>query len=297
LQSLKNVIIFLLIYERRRSSGRRPAGIFAGRISNDSHSKEGNPEMKKTALLVLPLALILAFDAAAAPAQTDSAAVEEAAWSGGWELNAGDNYIWRGIPCYENLVIQPDVWLTYKDFTLEFWSTVTTSEKGVSPRRHEINFILTHAFELKGLTIENVFNYYHYIHQPDERATGEWICTVGLPIGAFNVTSSMAVDVIEYAGAVHLEQGLSYETEIRPPVSLSTALKLGAGFSKFNDAYAEIPRSAFNYASWEGRMTWSMENGLYFQPYVLLTKTLDNRLKDAFNSRNTGFGLTVGMEY
>ncbi len=253
--------------------------------------------MKKTALLVLPLALILALDGAAAPAQPDTASAEESIWSAGWELNAGDNYIWRGIPCYENLVIQPDVWVTVRDFTLEFWSTVTTSEKDISPRRHEINFILTHAFELKGLTIENAFDYYHYIHQPDVPATGEWIGTVGVPIGAFKVTASVAVDVIEYAGAVHMEQGVSYETEIQPPFSLSTALKLGTGFSKFNEAYAGLSRSALNFASWEGRLTWSLDNGLYFQPYLLLTKTLDNRLRDAYNSRNTGFGLTIGMEY
>jgi hypothetical protein len=253
--------------------------------------------MKKTALLVLPVALILAFDSTAAPAQTDTTSGEDAVWSGGWELNAGDNYIWRGIPCYENLVIQPDVWVTYRDFTLEFWSTLTTSEKGISPRRHEIDFILTHTFELKGLILSNAFDYYHYIHQPGVPATGEWIGTIGVPIGAFNVTASVAVDVIEYAGAVHMEQGVSYETEIRPPVSLSTELKMGTGFGKFNEAYAGLARSAVNFASWEGRLTWSMENGLYFQPYLLLTKTLDNRLKDAFNSRNTGFGLTVGMEY
>lgn len=253
--------------------------------------------MRKTAFWVLPLFLILALQAAAAPAGADSTSEEEAVLSGGWELSAGDNYIWRGIPCYQNLVIQPDVWVTFRNFTLEFWSTVTTSEKDISPRRHEINFILTHEFDLKGLTVTNAFDYYHYIHQPDVPATGEWIGTVGVPIGAFNVTASVAVDVIEYAGAVHMEQGVEYETEIRPPVSLSTALKLGTGFGKFNEAYAGLPRSAVNFASWEGRLTWSMENGLYLQPYFLLTKTLDNRLKDAFNSRNTGFGLTVGMEY
>lgn len=253
--------------------------------------------MRKSTIWVLPLVLILALDAGAVPAEADSTSEEEAVLSGGWELTAGDNYIWRGIPCYENLLFQPDVWLTYKSLTLEVWSTVTTSEKDISPRRQELNYILTHEFELKGMTIQNAFYYYHYVHQPGVPSTGEWIGTVEVPVGSFSLTAAVAVDVVEYPGAAYMEQGVSFEKEFRPPVSLSSSLKLGTGFSKFNETYAGVSRSAVNAAFWENRLTWSMENGLTIQPYLLLSKTLDNRLKDAFNSRNTGFGLTIGMEY
>jgi hypothetical protein len=253
--------------------------------------------MKKTSVWVLPVVLVLSLNAAASPADADSSSGEDALWSGGWEVSAGDNYIWRGIPCYENLLFQPDVWLTRGNFTLELWSALTTSEKDISPRRHEINYSLTHQFDLKGLSIENTFYYYHYIHQPGVPSTGEWICTVEYPVGAFTLTAMVGVDVIEFPGAAYMEQGVSFEKELRPPVSLSTSLNLGTGFRKFNETYAGLPRSAVNFASWEGRLTWSMENGLYIQPYVLLTKTLDRRLTDAFNGRNSSFGLTVGQEY
>jgi hypothetical protein len=96
---------------------------------------------------------------------------------------------------------------------------------------------------------------------------------------------------------LYLEPGVSFEKELRGPVSLSTGVKIGNGFRKFNEAYAGLPRSAVNFASWEGRLTWSMENGLYFQPYVLLTKTLDRRLTEAFNGSNSSYGLTIGKEY
>jgi hypothetical protein len=253
--------------------------------------------MRKTAFLIVPLALILAFDCPASPAAADSSSGEDAAWSGGWELSAGHNYVWRGIPCYENWLFQPDVWVTYRSLTLEFWSTLTTSEKDISPRRHEFNYILTHEFELKGLTVRNAFYYYHYIHQPGVPATGEWIGTVEYPLGAFKLAASAAVDLIEYPGALYLEPGVSFEKEIRGPVSLSTGVKIGNGFRKFNEAYAGLSRSAVNFASWEGRLTWSMENGLYIQPYVLLTKTLDRRLTEAFNRSNSSYGLTIGKEY
>jgi hypothetical protein len=253
--------------------------------------------MKKTAFLILPLALILAIDCPASSAGADSSSEENAAWSGGWELNAGHNYVWRGIPCYENWLLQPDVWVTHKGLTLELWSTLTTSEKDISPRRHEINYILTHEFELKGLTVRNAFYYYHYIHQPGVPATGEWIGTVEYPLGAFKLAASVAVDVIEYPGAVFMGPGVTYEKELCKPFSLSTTLNLGFGSAKFNEAYAGVSRSAVNYASWEGRLTYSLENGLYIQPYVLLTKTLDKDLKDAFNGHNTSYGLTIGKEY
>jgi hypothetical protein len=261
--------------------------------------------MKKTAFPALPavLSAVLflvssqAFVAAAEPAEADTSSEAEAAWSGGWELSAGDNYIWRGIPCYENLVLLPDVWLTYREFTLELWSGQTTSEKDVSPRRQELDYILTHEFELKGLTIRNALYYYHYIHQSGAPSTGEWIGTIEYPAGPFTLSASVAADLVEYRGAVYMEQAVSFEKEIRPPVSLSTALRIGTGFSRYNDAYAGVPATAADFASWEGRLTWSMDNGLYVQPYVLFSKTLDDRLTEAFNGHNTGFGLTIGKEY
>jgi hypothetical protein len=255
--------------------------------------------MKKKSLpfLLLPLTLILAFDCPASPADADSPSGEEPVWSGGFELSAGRNYVWRGIPCYENGIFHPDAWLTYKSLTLEIWGALTTSEKDISPRRHEFDFILTHEFELKGLTLTNAFYYYHYIHQPGVPATGEWIGSAEYPLGAFTLAASVGVDVIEYSGALYLEPGVSFEKELGGPVSLSTALRLGTGSKKFNEAYAGLSRPAVNFASWEGRLTWSLENGLYLQPYVLLAKTLDRRLTEAFNGRNSSLGLAVGWEH
>jgi hypothetical protein len=252
--------------------------------------------MKKF-MLNSALFLFLAHYAPAAQFNQDSTANDASLWSGGVQITSTDKYVWRGIPCYEGFILQPDAWLTYKNLTLEVWNSTTLIEKNDDVKRHELDAILNYEYTLKNLNIKSFFNYYHYMNQPDVPATGELGCSVGYPLSTVNLVATVAVDVIENSGALYTEGGIELETEVGPGFTFFSAVMLGSGSKKFNEANVGVSKSALNFFSIESRLTYSMSNGLYVQPCVQFCKTVNDDLKEYINKHNTSVGLSIGKEF
>jgi hypothetical protein len=247
---------------------------------------------------LVPFLLVLTFlFCTAAVAQEADSTGGDAVWSGGLELSTGNKYMWRGIPVSEGVISQPDAWLTYKDFTFEFWGSFTLQDDIQGDNPHEINGILTYEYGIGNFSVENTFYYYHYINQPGVPATGELSCNIGYPLGAFKLIAGVNVDVIEYSGATSMLEGIELETDLNDQFSLDAALTLGSGFKKFNEAYIGLSRSTLTYLCLDIRPSYNMTNGIYVQPYVQLFKTLDSALADYLYKNTSSFGLIVGKEF
>jgi hypothetical protein len=227
----------------------------------------------------------------------DAACEATSPWSGGVEMAATNKYLWRGMTVNEGFILQPFAWLTYGNFTFSLWSSATLSEPKDDIKRPEVDATLSHEFELGNFTVESFFSFYRYIDQPDASNTGELGFTLGYPFGVLTLNAGAIVDVIEYPGALYLEQKIEAEKEFNDHWTGYSALTLGEGFKKFNDAYFEMPRTTVSLLTFEGRLTYALDNGFYAQPYFQLNQTLDNDLK-AYLKKHTGaIGLTIGREF
>jgi hypothetical protein len=251
--------------------------------------------MKKMILLIL--FSLLAYNAVDAAAMADTTAVEASPWSGGVQFCATNKYIWRGIPCYEGFLLQPDAWVTYKNLTLEVWNNTMLSAKNGEDKRHELDAILTYEYNLKNLSLKGFFDYYHYINQPDVPSTGELGCVLNYPFGIIKAVATVGVDVIEFSGATYMEAGIELEKELGSNLTIFSSLMLGSGSKKFNEANVGLSESALNFIAVEGHLTYSTSNGWYLQPTVLFSQTMNDDLKEYINQHNTSVGLTIGKEF
>jgi hypothetical protein len=249
--------------------------------------------------LIILTALFVALSqlAFAAPADPDSLGEVESPWSGGMEMAATNNYLWRGMTVNEAAILQPAAWLTYQNITFSLWSSWTLGDPKEDIKRNEIDAALTYDFEVKNFSVETYFNYYHYIDQPDAPSTGEVACIVGYPLGIVTVKAAAMFDVVEYPGAVYLEQGLEIEKEINDQLGVAGALSLGSGLKKFNEAYFEMDKPMTYLVSVDGRLTYSFANGIYAQPYFQFNKILNNDLKIYLKDHTSSVGIIFGKEF
>jgi hypothetical protein len=252
--------------------------------------------MEKYAIILI-LFLTLVYPAVASENDPDSTAEASSKWSGGVEMTAADKYLWRGMTVNEGFILQPLAWVTCGNLTFSLWSSWTLNEPSDDIRRPEVDPTIAYEWSLSDLTIEGSFSYYYYIDQSDVPNTGELGLALGYPVGIVTFNLGAAVDVIEYPGALYLEQKIEAEKEFCSCLSASGAVTLASGLKKFNEAYFEWPESKTYMMSLEGRLTYSTSGGLYLQPYFQYNKTIDNDLKAVLKKYTSSIGVTIGREF
>lgn len=246
-------------------------------------------------LTLLPLTLSMAQEA-------DSAEVAPA-WSGGVEMAATNRYLWRGMTVTEGSLLQPYVWLSHSNLTFALWSNVNLTKPEDDIKRDEIDVILSYELALGSFSVETAFNYYHYIDQPDAPSTGELSCKVGYPVGIFTLNAGVVADVIEYPGALYLEQQIEAEKELNDSFTLYAAATLGSGLKKFNEAYLfdieenPIAKNKVNLATFDLRLTYTAANGIYLVPFLQYNQTLSKELEYPLDKNSNAIGLFVGWEF
>jgi hypothetical protein len=256
--------------------------------------------MKKLIIILIMFFALLQLAPAAPPAappDADSTDDTTAPWSGGVEMAATNKYLWRGIEINKGFIIQPLAWLSYQNLTFSLWSSWTLSEPVDDIKRPEVDATVSYELSLQDLTIESYFSYYHYIDQPDAPNTGELGCNLGYPLGIFTLNAGIIVDVLEYSGAVYLEQKIEAEQELSESATVYGALTLGSGLKKFNESYFELPKSTISLLTVEGRFTYYMTESLYLQPLLQYNKTIDTKLYDFIRKDNSCICLTIGTEF
>jgi len=252
--------------------------------------------MTKLIIFIIMLFLFLP-QLPAQQTESDSTEAIESPWSGGLETAVTNKYLWRGIEVNKGFILQPYAWLTYQNLTFALWGNWTLTKPNNDIKRPEVDAILSYELELDDFIIESFFNYYLYIDQSDAPNTGELGCNIGYPIGIFTLNAAFIVDVMEYSGAVYLEQKIEAEQDLSEQFSVYGALTLGSGLKKFNESYFGLSKSTASVLTVEGRLTWSVCDDIYLQPYAQYNKTIDSALKDYIKKDNYCVGLTIGKEF
>lgn len=215
----------------------------------------------------------------------------------GFESDFCNKYLWRGITYNKGFIMQPNVWLSYNDFTLAVWSNITLHDINDSVKRNEFDFSISYKYSFMNLEIDNSFLYYIYPGQSDSPPTGEFYVGLGFPIGNFKLVTNFTVDAMEYSGAYYVEHGIEYENPLTSDLSISSSLSLGWASKKFNDTYIGVSKNTLSIISGNISLTYYPLDYLFIKPHVQLNRVIDKDLYSYLNKSSSYFGLAVGMEF
>lgn len=215
----------------------------------------------------------------------------------GFEPDFCNKYLWRGITYNEGFIMQPNIWLSYNDFTLAVWSNITLHDINDSIKRNEFDFSLSYSYSFMNLEIDNSFLYYIYPGQSDSPPTGELFFELSYPVGDFKLFTNFTIDVVEYLGAYYVEHGIEYENPLTSDLGISSSLSLGWASQKFNDTYVGVSKNTLSIISGNISLTYYPLDYLFIKPHMQLNKVVDKDLYPYLNKFSSHFGLAVGIEF
>ncbi len=217
-------------------------------------------------------------------------------WSFGASSGLSNKYIWRGIVYNNGLVVQPEVYVGYNDFSFSLWSNTTLYDvDGVTA--HEIDYTIDYSHSFTKFDVETYLSYYQYIQQVDAPNTAEWFLKGSLPFGDFSVYSNITVDVLEYAGASFLELGLNYEKELTDKLALSAGCLTAFGSKKFNFNYLDIDKSAFNHVGGSIGLSYTLTENLSFEANYYQNIYVDSDIIQSVGSNSNAFEFKVSYDF
>jgi hypothetical protein len=229
--------------------------------------------------------------------QSDSLQVSNSNITYGAEVGLYKKYVWRGITYNNGLVAQPNIWISYRDFTFEFWSNQTLHDIHSWIKRNEYDFYLSYNYQFHDIEFEPSFAYYIYPDQEDSPPTGEFILNVVYPIGDFKLTTNFTVDVIKYGGAYYVEPGISFENYLLETLKLSSSITLGYGSKKFNETYVGISMPTLSVATENIALSYYLADNIYIKPNIQFNQILDKDLYSYCGKYTNNIGVVIGMEF
>lgn len=175
---------------------------------------------------------------------TSSAYAQENPVSGAFAVDVMSQYTWRGMDCTDSGVVQPDLSVTYKDFTVDFWADY---DAGGTSDMDEVDFTLdySHTFKVGPGEITPSLGYIYY--DVDGGDTQEIYAgasysqkvapQVGLNIGA---TVYRDVDTVH---STYVEGTVGLDVSVKP-LTISPYVK--ASYYSYDDVNAVDPNKDKN---------------------------------------------------
>ncbi len=215
-----------------------------------------------------------------------------------WGLSADINskYLWRGVSVNEGLVLQPDIYASYRNLTAGMWSNLTLYDRHNITREREFDFYLEYSLTLGKLEIAPSFMLFWYPGEEDSPTTGELYLSLSYPLGDISLTTVIAADLIAYLGSLYFEHGISYQKALGRHFSVASSAVLGWGNARFNDAYiASIPTS-LNLLSLNAELTYMPTGSWYLKPHIQVSKALNQEISSSIGKFPWYFGVMVGID-
>jgi hypothetical protein len=214
----------------------------------------------------------------------------------GFETDINSKYLWRGIDYNDGLVIQPNLWVSYRNFTAGLWGNLTAYDRHHSTKHHEIDLLLTYTYSIGRFEIDHTVMLYYYPGQEDSPPTGEFYTGIGYPIGDFTLFSNITVDFLTYAGALYFEHGIEYERVLSDRFTLSTSGLLGWASAKFNDTYIGLSKTTFNQLGINVDLTYKLHGPFYVKPHFQMNRIIDKELVPFLGKYPWFCGVLIGIE-
>jgi len=212
-------------------------------------------------------------------------------------LNAGlcDKYLWRGITYNTGLVFQPEVSLSYKDFSLTSWSNFGITDAD-DVNYNEIDFTLGYYHSFNSFDIEGSLSYYYYLNQ-DFTPTIEFNAGIYYPLGDFTLFARSSYDFLACSGAMFGEIGFDYEKELSDKFTVFGTLLTGFGSKIFNEYYITVDKSALNLAGGKVGLTYSPFSNFFIDADFLLNINLDKEIINALGKSSNLIEIIIRKEF
>ncbi len=226
----------------------------------------------------------------------DSTNAEDSKIYWGIETDLNDKYLWRGITYDKGFVIQPNIWISYRNVTFSVWNNIPAYSNSHLIRPNEIDLSLSYQYSFLNCDVENSIMIYHYPHQSDSPSTGEFYVGIGVPVGELKWVTNLTADIMKYPGAFFIDNGMEFEEIFTEKFNLTLSLNTGWASKKFNETYIGISKTTLNIISAKLSSTYYPTSCFYIQPHLQLNKIIDKDLYEVLNNHSHLFGLVIGIE-
>ncbi len=221
-------------------------------------------------------------------------------FSYGVEIALRSGHADRGFVISDRPVVQPEVWVSGSAAELSLWSNFTLAETTDSARPQILELELTRDKKWKKLTIGPAVRMFFY-HNPlgsDRTHSIEAWLDLSYDTGPLQLFTRQSVDVLTYPGAYFGEAGIEAERRVSQRVEVGGSVGAGWASAAFNDAYADVDKSALDRMSVEGWLTVHVRPHGYIRPHVEFSTIVDREVR-AWLPRPTFvfLGVTMGVEF
>jgi uncharacterized protein (TIGR02001 family) len=217
--------------------------------------------------------------------------------SWGLSTDVNSKFLWRGISVNDGLVLQPDLWASYKNFTVGMWCNATIFDRNHDPKDLELDPYFGYSWSIGNLQIEHSVMVYYCIGEQVAPTTAELFLGVTYPIGDFAINTIIAADFVAYFGSLYFEHGLFYEKQLNDKFTLGSSAVFGWGNGKFNDSYETgTTKTALNLFSLNAELTYNPKGIIYFKPHLQIGRTLDSEISTYLSKYPWFCGLLIGFE-
>lgn len=201
----------------------------------------------------------------------------------GVEITVGSGHADRGFIINDRAVIQPVTWVTGRLAEFSIWGSLPLAETTDGARPQIVEMELTHAHRWGHLTITpaiRMFFYHDLLSRDRDRSIEGWVFLSYGP-APFHLFINHSFDVLTYRGAYFGEAGVESEGRVSHALTIGASLGAGWASSRFNEAYAGIPRSALDRIGAEGWLTARLNPRCYISPHVEFSTIVNREIRAA----------------
>jgi hypothetical protein len=220
--------------------------------------------------------------------------------SSGVEIAFSSGHADRGFILSDRPVIQPVLWLSQRGVEFSVWSNFTLGETTDGLRPQVVEMELTREREWKNLSVApaiRMFRYHDALSNYSTRSIEAWLY-LSYDAGPFRLFTNHSVDVLTYRGAYFGEAGIESERRVSPNIEVGGSFAAGWASATFNEAYADVAKSALDRINVAGWLTAHVKSHFYIGPHFEFSSIVDRAVR-AELIRPTYFfvRLTTGAEF
>ena len=207
------------------------------------------------ATVVLPTASALAQDFLN-PAE-ERRPVHERPLSYGVEIEFASGHSDRGFVISDSPVVKAATWVSGSVVEFSVWSNFTLAEATEDSRPRIVDLELTRAHKWRNFTIAPAARMYFYrdvLSSASSRSIEGWFY-LSYDAGPFRLFSNQSVDLLASAGGYFGDAGIAIDRRLSPAINVEGSFKTGWASSTFNDAWADVDKSALNLVGVDGSLT------------------------------------------
>jgi len=220
--------------------------------------------------------------AQSSPIPSDEQASEaERRISYGVETAFSSGHADRGFIISDRPVVQPVLWLSRSGAEFSLWGNLTLAQTTDRSRPEILEMELTREHEWSKLSVApavRMFFYHDALNRDNTRSVEGWLY-LSYQAGPVRLFSNHSLDVLTYRGAYFGEAGIEAEGHVAHRVEIGSSFAAGWASSRFNDAYADVAKSALDRISAEGWLTAHVNSRFYIGPHFEFSTIADRAVR------------------